>query len=555
MKRISFKWAGLLALLLVLTLSGLAQGAPEQINSALSALSAEVGQTVTLPNLENWRWRQEVFDDSSLGCPVAGESYTQGQVVGYVFTLTYAEQTYDYRVSADSQIVRRCGVQSADVPTPTPPLEEQFSNPLCPAPESDASAPYMRSRLAFETQGRVTPGAPNNLRAQPSQDAALTGQLPGGSVFTVIGGPTCADAIVWWQVNFDGLVGWTAEGRAGDYFLEPLPHNQLSALPASITPDNAQQIAEISRIQGNLVPLLQWLPDARLAVPGALGWGGLSVYPLLEDPNASTDAPNFRHVEREQVLSALDLRPGGTQIVGGTSAGGTYLWNIQPGAPLIEALFLQSFQADVTAVAVTPEGSRYAVAGANALTSADVDTSNAILLWDIQAVEQAGVYAGHTAPVRALAFNNTGDRLASTGDDATLRLWDVATRAQVGGVQLPSAAKAITYSPNGQFVAVGLDSGVVLVFASTGDFSVPLATLNAHNGPVNAIAFSPDNRLLVSGGDDGQLILWSTQSDQALRVIPTATDVRVRDVGFDATGSLLAAALDDRTVRVFGLQP
>jgi WD40 repeat protein len=37
----------------------------------------------------------------------------------------------------------------------------------------------------------------------------------------------------------------------------------------------------------------------------------------------------------------------------------------------------------------------------------------------------------------------------------------------------------------------------------------PYKDLEGHTGPVNAIAFTPDSRYLVSAGSDRQVILWS----------------------------------------------
>ncbi len=71
--------------------------------------------------------------------------------------------------------------------------------------------------------GRVTPGLPNNLRSQPSINGPLIGQIPGGAVFTVLAGPLCDPAgIAWWQVNYNGLVGWTGEGQGTAYGVEPV---------------------------------------------------------------------------------------------------------------------------------------------------------------------------------------------------------------------------------------------------------------------------------------------------------------------------------------------
>jgi uncharacterized protein YraI len=53
--------------------------------------------------------------------------------------------------------------------------------------------------------------------------AAQIGQIPGEGVFSVVGGPQCADGYRWWQVSYNGLVGWTASGSGSEYWVEPIP--------------------------------------------------------------------------------------------------------------------------------------------------------------------------------------------------------------------------------------------------------------------------------------------------------------------------------------------
>ncbi len=84
---------------------------------------------------------------------------------------------------------------------------------------SGAPAP----RLTVGGQGRVTPGAPNKIRNSPGTAGAQIGSIPGEGVFTVIAGPQCADGYLWWQVNYEGTVGWTANGGGGEYWVEPYP--------------------------------------------------------------------------------------------------------------------------------------------------------------------------------------------------------------------------------------------------------------------------------------------------------------------------------------------
>jgi uncharacterized protein YraI len=77
--------------------------------------------------------------------------------------------------------------------------------------------------LTVGGQGRVTPGLPNKMRSQPGTAAAQVGSVPGEGVFSVIGGPVCADGYMWWQISYDGLTGWTANGSGSEYWVEPYP--------------------------------------------------------------------------------------------------------------------------------------------------------------------------------------------------------------------------------------------------------------------------------------------------------------------------------------------
>ncbi len=94
--------------------------------------------------------------------------------------------------------------------------------PVSPAaPASGGTCPgVLSASLTIGGMGRVTPGLPNKLRSQPSTTAAEIGSIPGGATFAVVGGPTCADGYTWWQVSYNGTVGWTASGSSSEYWIE-----------------------------------------------------------------------------------------------------------------------------------------------------------------------------------------------------------------------------------------------------------------------------------------------------------------------------------------------
>jgi WD40 repeat protein len=70
-----------------------------------------------------------------------------------------------------------------------------------------------------------------------------------------------------------------------------------------------------------------------------------------------------------------------------------------------------------------------------------------------------------------------------------------------------------------------------------------------HSGPAHVVAFSPDGSLVVSGGADGVLHVWSSadQSSRALRGHERAVFM----VKFSPDGRLFASAGEDRTVRLW----
>lgn len=87
----------------------------------------------------------------------------------------------------------------------------------------DSSTPgcvALPSQLFVGAWARVTPGLPNNLRADASRTSAWLGRIPAGAMMRVLNGPQCNQGILWWQVNYNGVVGWTGEGTSAQRWIE-----------------------------------------------------------------------------------------------------------------------------------------------------------------------------------------------------------------------------------------------------------------------------------------------------------------------------------------------
>jgi WD40 repeat protein len=75
-------------------------------------------------------------------------------------------------------------------------------------------------------------------------------------------------------------------------------------------------------------------------------------------------------------------------------------------------------------------------------------------------------------------------------------------------------------------------------------------TLEGHSGPVNAVAFSPDGKLVASGFDDGTIKLWDVATG-ALRQTLEGHSGSVNAVAFSSDSKLVASSSHDRTVKLW----
>ncbi len=250
---------------------------------------------------------------------------------------------------------------------------------FCPPEYSGFLPPRIR---IGEAKARVASSTlANRLRAEPDYLAEQIGEIPPGSIIdAVLDGPACNGPWVWWQVEFDGQVGWTVESdiNAYHYYLEPVAPSS-----ANEGDSDKQALSEIPRPASNRL-----IHSANL--------DSLDTVSLLGLP-----APQ-----------AIAWSPRGSALAAISERGEIALFSLPDFAPIP---FARSLPAAASAIAFSPDGN-WLAAG---------DSHGGVTLIALSANSNAGqAYAlgKQAGPVRALAWANAGDKLAALSGAAALKL-------------------------------------------------------------------------------------------------------------------------------------
>ncbi len=190
-------------------------------------------------------------------------------------------------------------------------------------------------------------------------------------------------------------------------------------------------------------------------------------------------------------------------------------------------------------IAYSPDGKLIAMMGALG-----------IWLYDAETLTEVGMIAEGAG---AIAFSPDGGTLASgSWSDRTVHLWEVSTQKRVGELRLPGQSRvtALNFTLDGNTLAVGYGNGDIGLW----DMSTQQQTalLDTPSSSVSILAFSPDGKLLASGGsEDLTISLWDVQTQTLVGAFEAHTHVgtfeghghKVRSVAFSPDGKILASGI------------
>jgi WD40 repeat protein len=182
---------------------------------------------------------------------------------------------------------------------------------------------------------------------------------------------------------------------------------------------------------------------------------------------------------------------------------GLKIWNPETRGP---PLTIDAHRHPVSALAFSPDDQWLASASFDRTVKLSNSTTGAPL----------GTFDLHTGNVECVAFS--GKRLASGGEDKTVRFWDAMTRREVLALRgHTDRCGCVAFSPDGWRLASASSDRTIRIWDATplqGDEGQEILAFTEHTAEIRSVAFSPDGQRVVSAGQDGIVKVWDATTGQ-----------------------------------------
>ncbi|HRC76114.1 MAG TPA: WD40 repeat domain-containing protein, partial [Kouleothrix sp.] len=244
---------------------------------------------------------------------------------------------------------------------------------------------------------------------------------------------------------------------------------------------------------------------------------------ILWDVDSAQPLKRFEPKDGRNEQRGVAILPDDSGVVAGGESGVLARWDFSCAAPsptLCDqpAQLYKGHTKLVYDITVTPDGKQ--------MLSSSAD--NTIILWDIKSGSIASQLRGHGGYIREVGLNPQNPKqIISCSADGTLRLWSLNNHVEGPVLKGPGQLLDVAFSPDNQFVLGGTaDSSngahAVLWDARTGK---QLFDQSYQTRGSKAVAFSPDGKYILAGGDkhDGTLALADARTGSLVRILRSDT--------------------------------
>ncbi len=243
----------------------------------------------------------------------------------------------------------------------------------------------------------------------------------------------------------------------------------------------------------------------------------------------------------EDSVESVAFSPDGTLLASGGNDKTIRLWKVVNGK---EINILHGHSEPVLSVAFSPDGTLLASkSGGTAVQNRDV-----IKLWKVADGRELTTLHGHSHWISSINFSPDGTIFASGSYDKTIKLWNVPDGKELMTLHGHSeAVLSITFSLNGKMLASGSHGGTIKLWNI--ENGKEIRTLR-HSSPVVSIDFSPDSTMLVSAGDK-TIRFWKISNGMEIRTLQGYSERATMTINFSPDGKILASGGFDKIIRLW----
>ncbi len=311
----------------------------------------------------------------------------------------------------------------------------------------------------------------------------------------------------------------------------------LEAVQASRERKQLQEGGQVAAVSPDDKMIVTGGKDGRLQVWNLDDLDGKPIRSFVEDAQKTDGIANA-------VISVAFSRDG-NHIVSGNRNGKVRLWSLK-NKDKLTGRPLQIHQFGVTSVAFSPDSKLIVSSGWDGevkLWNLDQkDSQNPKTFIDTKNKADKNV-------VFSVAFSDDGKFITSGGKskDKPAKLWDLQGNLINSFKGNDETFRSVAFSPDEKYIVIGSQDGRLKLWDLKNN---KYKTFIGHKDAVLTVAFSPDSQFIVSGSQDGTARVWSLQGNPKAQPFTRHEGV-VSSVAFSRDGKFIVSASTNETVWIW----